>query len=144
MFIKFKDAFLNMDGIFAIARPDHEYPHGALQPMRGEPIPLDEGEYTALSCLLFAAGSIDLGTVRGEIETYHEAATRAVVRHVLQTKAAIEKFDQTFRHKSETNQPPSTSQPVNTEPPREQVRVNPLPPSITNRPGVFPDPYEEL
>ena len=145
MFIKFNGAFINMDHIFAIFAPDEEFVSGAIVPAEGKPISLEGGEYEALSNVLLAAGSINLSAVASPTaaETYRTAAGVATFHHFQQTQAMVDHFRASFEQKSETRRAaqPSEGQAKEFRP---ELPADSLPTTLTNRPGVFPDPYEDL
>jgi hypothetical protein len=144
MFIKFKNAFFNMDQVATIFSPDGDYPNGALLFVKGSAVDLEPGEYEALSNYLLATGAPNLATVAQAGDIYREAAARAPIDHALQTQAATLQFDRSFQKEKETKPNPPPSQAMNPEQRPETRTAETLPPSITNRPGVFPDQFEDL
>jgi hypothetical protein len=145
MFIKFKDSFVNMDQIAAVCAPDNEFANGVLLYVRGGTVDLEPGEYEALSNVLLAAGSINLAAVASPTaaETYKAAAGVATFYHFQQTQEMVDQFRANFEQKGETRRDPQPSEGQAKEF-RPEPPANPLPTTLTNRPGVFPDPYEDL
>ena len=145
MFIKFKDAFINTDHVAAFGGPHEGFPDGAIIYANGNTVDLEPGEYEALSNVLLAAGSINLAAVASPTaaETYRTAAGVATFHHFQQTQAMVDHFRASFEQKSETRRAVHPSEDRAREF-RPEAFSAPLPPAITNRPGVFPDPYEDL
>jgi len=144
MFIKLENAFINTAQVLVIFAPDEQHPNGALMFSVGNAVEFAPGEYEALSNYLLATGSPNLATVAQAGDIYREAAARAPIDHALQTQAATLQFDRSFAKQKETTQSAQPSEGVRREVKPNVQTESPLPPSITNRPGIFPDQFEDL
>lgn len=145
MFIKFQNSFINMDQVAAVFAPDADYPNGALMYTKGAAVELEPGEYEAMSNVLLAAGSINLAAVASPTaaETYRAAASVATFHHFQQTQAMVDHFRTSFEQKIGTRRAaqPSEGQAKEFRP---EPLAETLPATLTNRPGVFPDQFEDL
>lgn len=147
MFIKFKNAFINLDHIAAIAGPHEAHPEGALVYANGNSLDLEPGEYDALASVLLAASSINLAAVASDTaaETYRAAGATATFLHFQQTQEMVRRFRSSFFPEiSEIDETATVKSPSQSMKPQVSEFKDPASSTFAGRPGLFPDPFEEV